>query len=1202
VQSPAMSSRRAMAVNPVAGTRAHSRGRAESKDAHPAPRAASGSRSGGRRGGSGALSEDGLRRELVRVTEAYGALAREYRACKIEWEGKDVASGEEAAKLRAQLVSLERFRREHADAAVAHRSSASSAAAAAEAAAALTEKTETLRRAKDSAERRASENLSAAREAQAKVKELTASAAAGEAAKARLGAVAERAAAAEERVREVTRERESLLDFTSQLQGKVGDSLRAASGLQVKALEAEAHAARVTELQGQLAAAHAEAAQARAGAEFANSRAASLAGAATRAAHLEAVQEDLLRTITSQSAELEAAKEAVADASRDGRRVARLERALEAYRRLEKLFASRTGQGFFGVNGLAFDLGLDLHPASTAAAAAARGSLPLASAASDLADIAALPDEAAFEPALGRFLERLQEGTEAEVKSRLEVDHARERAAWASKTAAAEAAAAGARAEVASVAGRMTELSDWRAAVLAAEDEIGGLLAGGTAAGGLGPAPSDAGDPDVAREPLYASAWHVLPSFASLLPRLSHAVGRMRMDISSALRRRKLAEAEAQDLREELATVRGVDAAAVLAQKVASADVRHALAEGKATREALSNELQALSAQIEASRRKIAVLEATIANGSAEAERREALLSTAHAQLRGALESAEAAAAETARLRSLATLHETRWTDAKGMNAAAFALLAEREAELVRAQARLRTLKAKLALGEDEDEEGEGEWEGESGHGAGSGTYRGPPTVTYAHLRVPNHAYYAMSGAGLTAADKAAERDAVAAAKAAAREAGRAAEAAAARDAERAAERREYDARVVLLARGRERATEEEAERRAKDAWTTECAARARSDREEAERRVASARIAEEAAAEEARRQAAVSARMHEEAMGSVQQERPLFVSPPTAAPGRRARRVGLSPASDITADLEEAFGGSAEKEEDAEVLRYAPPPTPEARGTPVANPSHPPLGRQMSPPVVVNRVSAAAAVAAEAQSPGQLTLDDAAEASFGGGSGRGGGHAEYTVRAASIARPSTEESWADTSMALSSVGSRLFSSVLGGPPQPPAVPGRSSITMLPQLPLDATTLVAARVAALASISRSRRSSLFVDDDLHGTAASAASAAPRTAPSAVVLPAPSPPPSAWSSRGGVHSPSANDVSTGKSSSTDSGGGDSERQRALRMLASRPPFRASGTPPAKAQRVSPETARARKSSKSPPTPSSLEQIEGGRAKR
>jgi DNA repair exonuclease SbcCD ATPase subunit len=105
---------------------------------------------------------------------------------------------------------------------------------------------------------------------------------------------------------------------------------------------------------------------------------------AERVQELEDVQRELVATINSQAAQVEqlskseaAAKAAAADATDrralDTKAIARLERLLDNYRRVEAVFEKRTGQGFFGVAGAAAELlkEQEYEPASASTSAAA---------------------------------------------------------------------------------------------------------------------------------------------------------------------------------------------------------------------------------------------------------------------------------------------------------------------------------------------------------------------------------------------------------------------------------------------------------------------------------------------------------------------------------------------------------------------------------------------------------------------------------------------------------------------------------------------------------------------------------------------------------------------------------------------------------------------------------------------------------------
>lgn len=110
-----------------------------------------------------------------------------------------------------------------------------------------------------------------------------------------------------------------------------------------------------------------------------------------------------------------------------------LQRALEAYRSVEKLFADRTGQGFFGPNGLSFAAGLDGAKAATDQERSAdaqrqreaRGAAAAASSAGIVGGAAGDGDDAIdgnLQPAylaVSDYIERLRSNIEAEVRQSL---------------------------------------------------------------------------------------------------------------------------------------------------------------------------------------------------------------------------------------------------------------------------------------------------------------------------------------------------------------------------------------------------------------------------------------------------------------------------------------------------------------------------------------------------------------------------------------------------------------------------------------------------------------------------------------------------------------------------------------------------------------------------------------------------------------
>lgn len=734
----------------------------------------------------GRTPSDGLRKELGRVTAAYGELVREHRAAKGLWAERETALVTEVGKLKGQVSTLERLRREAAEAATQAKAAARSQAVQEQDVAALRVRVEELSKSKARAERSSAEHLSSLKELQARMAEQSALFVAAEGSRARTAALTQRADASEGRVRELTQERDSLLDFVSDLQSRLSDSLRACADLQERAVLAEHLDGRVCELTAQLGRAQAEVVEARAKQEAADGRALTLSESAVRASTLESVQKDLLHTVSLQAQEIQHLQGMVQDSSKDGKRVHRLEKALEAYRRVEKTFTERTGQGFFGVNGLAYELGVDVRGSSAVQAAAGRpsGSSSLSrpgAAASELAEIAFCPDDADFEPALARFLSQLQESVRAELRGQYESERQQEKAAVLARAAEAEKQLIACQQERAKLTDALRAEQSWRSRVQDMEGELAQLVLASRSAGqgqGEGSAPqgdvspADAADPDLsATNTLYSTDWHVLPSLVHVLPRLSAVMGRMKADLHSAVRRRKLAEGEAQDLREELALLRGEDVAVAASHKVASLDIRRAIQAGKEERVALKHMADELTGELAGAVGRIAELENQLARVTAESTELTAKASAQGAEIAAGQQAVLEAAGERDRLRSLAALHEQRVVEGKQMNEEIFALLGQRHSQVEQHKAELRRLRAKgmTLLGPDvclqlfgpstSTPTVPGGDEGGHSHRCTCGCPvcgRGneaacSPSTAFSHLRAPTYAYYGYSAATIAA-------------------------------------------------------------------------------------------------------------------------------------------------------------------------------------------------------------------------------------------------------------------------------------------------------------------------------------------------------------------------------------------------------------------------------------------------------------------
>lgn len=601
----------------------------------------------------------------------------------------------------------------------------------------------------------------------------------------RVAALSARVFAAEDRAAALSREREALLDFVQvrfipllvivmqqmhlshttpppsylpqELQKKLQASANAsASALSINEALAASEAvsressATVNALRDTVRALAARAADGQAEVE-------TLRAGAARAAELEAAGRELAATVKVQADELQKSRALMASAANEAKRLARAERSLAAYERVETALASRTGQRFFGEGGLARELGVDIAPDQTELSAAAaramarsEGRSVATSSSTGSAQDSQAPVTASATAADG-YMSRIIAAVRDEARAEASKAFENESRELISRANSAVSAASVAEARARAAEATADEARAWRKRVESAEEEVATLLgaSGATdsetvegAAGGKFSVPSCA-TPLTYSSPLLASAWEMLPAFATALPQLAAVVGALRGVAHAAERRARLSAAEAQDLREELALARGEDITDAVLRRAASRDVADALREGKAQRDELRAAVTALTEHVRAANSRADELERDASKARSMAESACSASEIDRAAVEKARTAAAASAAKCANAEKETALAEARYREATAINDRALALLADRDATIARLQLRVGVAAQDL----------EASFSGvDTGAKATSGMTRRalpPPTRDYSEVTVPRYDYYERNTRGL---------------------------------------------------------------------------------------------------------------------------------------------------------------------------------------------------------------------------------------------------------------------------------------------------------------------------------------------------------------------------------------------------------------------------------------------------------------------
>jgi hypothetical protein len=517
---------------------------------------------------------DALRRELRRVSDAYAALVRDARAQKGVSAAREAALQAEVARLSAAAGSSDRQAR------------------------AASELSASLRATRAAAEA-----------AQAEADDLRARLADAHKSEARA-----RAAAADARGKAdaLSSERDALLDY-------IADAKAAAAALTRERDDAVARAAAGDVASASLAAAQALSA-ARADRVAALEAQLAALPSLREVDQLRAANDALSASVAQQAEQLRSAQGSAHDAAGEaGRlslerdrlaaRVGRLEAVVAGYRSAEAALlaaASKDPTLSAPLAGLGWGL-LSLGGAQWDSAAGDGGGSGHTSARrrpTPASTAAAAADAPPFEPPLARFLSALRAGLSAASEQEGDARVAAAEDEWRARLEQERSVTAGVAAERDAARAEAARLASWKAAVDAVEDDVRALLQGGgpqqphTADSGHSlqlppPTTASAPVPSSTASPLTLLDWQLLPSFTAALPALSAAVARLRDDAAAAHRQRRVAEAEAADLRQELALLRVEAGAEAAGRDAAVGDVRSALRATKADRDRVAGELAA---------------------------------------------------------------------------------------------------------------------------------------------------------------------------------------------------------------------------------------------------------------------------------------------------------------------------------------------------------------------------------------------------------------------------------------------------------------------------------------------------------------------------------------------------------------------------------------------------------------------------------
>ena len=632
-----------------------------------------------------------VKRELHRVTESYGALVREYRSAKIIWEAEDSKKSDEISRLSAGLSGADRSRRDVYEALKTAKESRLEAQREREACALYKEKAESEKRLRDSAERRATDSAEQLKTLHSRVKELSSLNEELEISRARESAAIKRVRDSDERIRALLKDREEMAAELGTLKNLHKEGAENFAKAKTFASMRESLEFEAKDAQDRLASMAIRLAEVEENAAKVVPLTEERDDARRHVDHLESVQSELLTAVQLQAADLSKMKEEVESHSGDAKRISRLEKALEAYRNVEKLFTQKTGQGFFGPAGLA----------AAAATSPIEGD-------GDHGATTAFAGGALASELVGEYIDRLRSSISAEVKSELSASISSERQKAAGSVLEAEMRMLEHQKATDAACSAREVLEAWKRRALAVEETVSSIISAPklarssssssssatSATSGL-ESSSDANDtntntgqdpldPDIASDPLYTSEWDKLPSFVAVLPRLASAVGRLRSDIGAAIRRRRLAEIEAQDLREELACIRGDDVAAVAMHRVASNDVRNALKRASDERSNLRAEISSLTAQLSAANIRVSDLESKLVQAGSKLTSARQQRDEKEKDCISIRESLEIEKAACANAKAALATAEQRLHDAKETNERALKMLAARDAEITR--------------------------------------------------------------------------------------------------------------------------------------------------------------------------------------------------------------------------------------------------------------------------------------------------------------------------------------------------------------------------------------------------------------------------------------------------------------------------------------------------------------------------------------
>lgn len=592
-----------------------------------------------------------LRKELRRVSDAYAALIRDSRAQKGVWTSREAGLLAEIHKLKTQHATEARASKANSELAAAARSLRSQLDAANAA-------VETLKAKLDDAQRS---------EARARSDAKTASAT----------------------VEGVTSERDALLDFIADSKAETA-ALRAERDALRGAAAGVEHAARqVTEARS-----------------LAESRASMVIDLQSHLAQLQASSEATVQRQARELNELRRACDASArdvgrlqlEVDRERRRAGRLEQTLSSYRQAEAalMAAAAAAQpasplaapGVWTGPSATYGLGPSMDQSGLLAALGGDDGGN---------GLGASPGGAT--PAISRLLASLKASLLAQAQRETAAQLQDTEASWQSRLAAAESETGAVRRSLDGVREERDRLQGLQDRVLAAEAEVRAAVASAKRVTDLCTGLAQQ-QPSSSQGSGASATGPALPTLSSTLPAVASLLARLAEEALTSDRHRRLAQAESEDLRQELGLLRVELQADASTRAVAVGDVRAALRDARAERDRLLGDIAARDASLEAARGELREAGERIARYKDRVLRARDIIAGEQGRTASARGERDAALAEANRLSGELAAAEQRVEDARAMNEQALEVVGERDALVAKLRIRLRTMLAAQGKGD----------------------------------------------------------------------------------------------------------------------------------------------------------------------------------------------------------------------------------------------------------------------------------------------------------------------------------------------------------------------------------------------------------------------------------------------------------------------------------------------------------------------